>query len=170
MGVDSGRLSGMDVTIRRARGEDDRALAEINYRAWSPLAEITPRPPRSAPFFGDGNQPEDFLVPELDGTVVGYLRLVQPIPIPSTAHVRQIQGLAVANSVRRRGIGRALLEEALAETRSQGATRLTLRVLSTNTGARRLYESLGFTVEGILRGEFMIEDRAVDDILMARQV
>ncbi|NNH72209.1 GNAT family N-acetyltransferase [Nocardia uniformis] len=160
----------VDVAIRKASAEDDRALAGLNYRAWSPLTEITPRPVESAPFFGDGNQPEHYLVPVPNGQPVGYLRLVQPIPIPSAAHVRQIQGLVVDESVRHQGIGSALLRAAGTEARRQGATRLTLRVLSTNTDARRLYESLGFTVEGTLRGEFIIEGRAVDDILMARTV
>jgi RimJ/RimL family protein N-acetyltransferase len=48
--------------------------------------------------------------------------------------------------------------------------RITLRVLSTNPAARRLYESCGFVVEGVLRGEFLLEGREVDDVLMAWSV
>jgi len=33
---------------------------------------------------------------------------------------------------------------------------------------RRLYESCGFVVEGVLRGEFHVDGRDVDDVLMAR--
>ncbi|WP_067567352.1 GNAT family N-acetyltransferase [Nocardia acidivorans] len=115
------------VTIRKARGSDDTALADLYRHTWSPQSEIVPRPPRGSSFFGEAGSPEHYLVAELDSEVVGYLRLVQPIPVPSAAHVRTIQGLAVAQSARGRGVGRALLDQAVLETKSQGGTRLTLR-------------------------------------------
>ncbi|QIS09368.1 GNAT family N-acetyltransferase [Nocardia arthritidis] len=166
-----GRLSGVATpTIRPATLSDEPALARINWRTWSPISEITPRPVPETPFFGESTRPEQCLIAEFDGQSVGYVRLVQPIPVASVAHVRQIQGLAVETHVRGRGIGGALLEAAVAETRRQGANRLTLRVLATNTNARRLYERMGFVVEGVLRGEFHIDGAYVDDILMARGV
>ena len=54
------------------------------------------------------------------------------------------------------------------EARSRGGRKLSLRVLSTNPTAIGLYESEGFVVEGVLRGEFVLEGREVDDVLMAR--
>jgi RimJ/RimL family protein N-acetyltransferase len=45
---------------------------------------------------------------------------------------------------------------------------MTLRVLGHNAAARRLYEGCGFVVEGVLPGEFLIEGRYVDDVLMGR--
>ena len=56
---------------------------------------------------------------------------------------------------------------AVREAGSRGARRLTLRVLAPNTAARGLYEACGFTVEGVLREEFLLEGRYVDDVLMA---
>ncbi|MFI5781628.1 GNAT family N-acetyltransferase [Nocardia sp. NPDC051570] len=159
-----------DVTIRNAVPADEPALADLNRRVWSPISDVIPRPAPEATFFADPADAEFYLVAELDARVVGYLRLVQPIPLPSGAHVRQIQGLAVDETVRRRGIARALLDEACAEARRQGGTRLTLRVLSTNATARRLYEREGFVVEGVLRNEFRIAGRYVDDIVMARSL
>jgi ribosomal protein S18 acetylase RimI-like enzyme len=88
--------------------------------------------------------------------------------VQSGAHVRQIQGLAVDPTERRRGLGRTLLYAALDEARRQGAQRITLRVLSVNTPARRLYESQGFVVEGVLPREFLIDGVYVDDVLMGR--
>jgi RimJ/RimL family protein N-acetyltransferase len=67
-------------------------------------------------------------------------------------------------------VGRALVDAAAAEARARGATRLTLRVLGPNAGARDLYESAGFVVEGTLRGEFVLEGELVDDVLMARSL
>lgn len=155
------------VTIRKATLQDEPELADLNWRNWSPLGEIAPRPPRGSTFFGDANVPEHYLVAELDDHLVGYLRLVQPIPVPSAAHVRQIQGLAVAEEFRGHGIGSDLLEAAVAEARHANVTRLTLRVLAPNVDARRLYERKGFIVEGILHNEFRIDGAYVDDILMA---
>ncbi|MEV0266031.1 GNAT family N-acetyltransferase [Streptomyces sp. NPDC050617] len=154
--------------IRPAVLSDDAALAELDRRAWSPVHAVTARPEPYGPFFTDGSGPEHILVAELDGRVAGYLRLVPATPLPSNAHVRQIQGLAVDEAARGRGLARALLRESAALARRQGAVRLTLRVLGHNAPARRLYESEGFAVEGVLRGEFLVAGEYVDDVLMAR--
>ncbi|MEV6400856.1 GNAT family N-acetyltransferase [Streptomyces sp. NPDC051907] len=158
--------------IRPARPEDDDALGRLDRDAWSPLHSVQSRPqPPYDPFFDSNHRPEHYLVAEeADGTVVGYIRLVAPTPLASNRHVRQIQGLAVAESGRGRGLGRALLRSALQEARRQGAVRVTLRVLGHNKPARSLYESEGFAVEGVLPGEFLLEGRYVDDVLMGRGV
>jgi ribosomal protein S18 acetylase RimI-like enzyme len=106
-------------------------------------------------------------VAELDGAVVGYVRLRRPTDLPSHRHVLRVNGLAVDPAVQRRGVGRALLVAAIGEARRRGARRLTLNVLATNPGARTLYADCGFVVEGVRRGEFFLEGRYVDDILMA---
>ena len=56
-----------------------------------------------------------------------------------------LQELYVAPPLRGRGIGRALLEETLAAARRAGATGIDLNTGETDTAARALYESLGFT-------------------------
>ncbi|MCD0451337.1 GNAT family N-acetyltransferase [Actinocorallia sp. API 0066] len=158
------------VVIRKARPQDERVLADLDRRTWSGESSAGPRPGVGPHFFDRFHLPEHFLVAELGGRVVGYLRLVQPVLVASAAHVRQIQGLGVDHDVRRTGVGLALVEAACAEARRQGARRVTLRVLSVNTGARRLYAKAGFHIEGILREEFYIDGRYVDDVLMARSV
>jgi len=157
-----------EMTIRRALPRDEKRLAELDWLTWAPDNSVLPRPPRDGHFYDRFHLPEHFLVAELDDRVVGFLRLVQPLLQSSGAHVRQIQGLAVDPAVRGRGIGTALLEAAVAEAARQGAHKLTLRVLASNAPARRLYEKAGFVVEGVLRDEFLIEGRHVDDVLMAR--
>ncbi|NEE45857.1 GNAT family N-acetyltransferase, partial [Streptomyces sp. SID8455] len=102
--------------------------------------------------------------------IAGYIRLVPPTPLACNAHVRQIQGLAVAAWARGAGVGRTLLRAACAEARRQGANRITLRVLGHNTPARALYASEGFAVEGVLSGEFFLHGRYVDDVLMGRSL
>lgn len=55
-----------------------------------------------------------------------------------------VHDLAVLSELRGRGIGRALLLAAEERARVRGCAKLTLEVLETNHGARRLYESFGF--------------------------
>ncbi|GAA3065449.1 GNAT family N-acetyltransferase [Streptomyces glomeratus] len=155
--------------IRLATSGDEDALGRLDRATWSPLHSVQPRPERPyEPFFTERFGPRDHLVAELAGAVVGFLRLGFPTPLECNAHVRQIQGLAVADEVRGAGVGRALLRAAQEEAKRRGARRLTLRVLGHNTPARTLYESEGFVVEGILPEEFLLEGTYVDDVLMGR--
>ncbi|MFJ7196937.1 MULTISPECIES: GNAT family N-acetyltransferase [unclassified Streptomyces] len=160
--------------VRPATLLDEAALGELDRAAWSTLHAVMPRPqPPYAPFFDERHRPEDFLVAETQDAAgesrpAGYLRLVAPTPLACNSHVRQIQGLAVAGRARGRGVARALLRAAFAAARDEGANRMTLRVLGHNTPARALYESEGFVVEGVLPGEFFLDGRYVDDVLMGR--
>ncbi|MGA6172333.1 GNAT family N-acetyltransferase [Streptomyces sp. NPDC012600] len=178
------------VSVRPARPADEEALGELDRSTWSTLHAVVPRPqPPYEPFFDERHRPGDFLVAEAEaitgtgteseagfGTgsggarIAGYIRLVPPTPLASNAHVRQIQGLAVAPWARGAGVGRTLLRAACAEARRQGANRITLRVLGHNTPARALYASEGFAVEGVLSGEFFLQGRYADDVLMGRSL
>ncbi|MGH2662447.1 MAG: GNAT family N-acetyltransferase [Actinomycetota bacterium] len=81
------------------------------------------------------------------GTVT--LELVDRIPgghprpplQPDQAHVRM---LGVDARVRRRGIGRALMEACIVEARKTGKKRLTLETTASMTAAHHLYEAMGF--------------------------
>ena len=160
-----------ELRIRTATPADDDALSLIDRLTWSPLHAVMPKPePPYAPSFDERRPPEGFLVAELDGRLVGYIRLAHPTPLACNAHVRQIQGLAVADEARGRGVGRALVRAAVEEARRCDARRITLRVLSHNAPARALYESEGFVVEGILPEEFLLDGAYVDDVFMGRPV
>lgn len=56
-----------------------------------------------------------------------------------------LQELYVVPELRGQGIGRRLLEETLEFARAAGATGIDLNTGETDTAARRLYESMGFT-------------------------
>ncbi|GAA0905420.1 GNAT family N-acetyltransferase [Streptomyces thermoalcalitolerans] len=157
--------------IRHAAYDDEDALARLDRETWSPLHSVQPRPqPPYEPFFNERYGPKDHLVAELDGRLVGFLRLGRASGLASNAHVWMIRGLAVAEEARGRGVARALLRAAVEEARRRGARRLTLRVLGHNTPARRLYESEGFVVEGVLPEEFHLDGAYVDDVFMGRFV
>jgi ribosomal protein S18 acetylase RimI-like enzyme len=166
-------VSGSDqpVIVRVARRSDEAHLAHIDATAWTPASGIPSVTPRAgSSFFSAENPPEAHLVAEVDGRVVGYVRVKPVTPLLENAHVLGIAGLAVAPDARGRGAAGALLAAAGDHARDRGARKLSLRVLGTNDTALRLYERCGFRREGTLRGEFLIEGRYVDDVVMARDL
>ena len=68
---------------------------------------------------------------------------------PVTRHVATL-GIAVAADHRGRGVGSALLAEAIVWARSVGVEKLVLSVYPHNTGAIALYRKFGFVQEGRL--------------------
>ena len=108
------------------------------------------------------------LVAEDDGVLVGRLSLGRD-PHPASAHVADL-GLMVAASHRRRGIGRAMLDAAVAWAREAGVRKLELHVFPWNEAALALYEAYGFEREGLRRGHYVRGGEEVDAILMAYRV
>lgn len=156
------------IVVRPATEADEPALQRIDGATWSPRVTPGPRPDPDSPFFEAGRAPADVLVAQDGGQVVGYLSLHQFIPLPSHAHVLEINGLAVDPLHQGRGVGRRLVEAGVELARTRGARKVTLRVLAPNQAALALYGSCGFVVEGVLRREFVLDGVAVDDHLMAR--
>lgn len=100
----------------------------------------------------------------LDGeNVVGWADMYVS-EMPGFQHVGRF-GMGVLASYRRQGIGRRLMEACLAEAEHQGYQRIELEVFATNIHAIRLYERLGFTMEG-RRIKARCVDGVYDDILM----
>lgn len=163
-------MLGAMITVRDARLEDESDLALLDAATWAADVSPAPPPPVGSAFFDERTEPCDVLVAELDGEVVGDVRVGQPIRLASHAHVLELQGLAVDPVVEGRGIGRRLLDASVDQARERGARKLSLRVLAPNSNARRLYESAGFVVEGVLRAEFHLDGHYVDDVLMARHL
>jgi RimJ/RimL family protein N-acetyltransferase len=107
-------------------------------------------------------------VVEDDGRIVGRLSLSRD-PHPSSQHVADL-GLMVAAEYRRRGIGRALLEQAVRWAQESGVRKLELHVFPWNEPALALYEAFGFEREGLRRAQYARDGEYVDAILMAYQV
>jgi len=80
---------------------------------------------------------------ELDDEVVGWLWLDLDGKWDG-AHIRHIQ---VARAYWGRGIGKALVREAVSLARDEGCNSLTLNVTKSNTRAMRLYAGLGFALD-----------------------
>jgi ribosomal protein S18 acetylase RimI-like enzyme len=152
--------------IRTARAEDEAALGALDAATWSAISSPGP-PPDPGRRFLETYDAGNVLVALDREEVVGYLILGAWLPLDSAAHMVEGKGLAVAPGRRGEGIGGALLDAAIERLRAEGRRRFVLRVLSANPGARRLYESRGFEVEGVHREAFLLDGAYVDDVLMA---
>jgi len=104
-------------------------------------------------------------VAETGEGVVGRLSIARD-GNPVSHHVAEL-GLMVAASARHRGIGTALMEEAVKWARGSGVTKLELHVFPHNEPAIALYRKLGFQEEGHRRRHYRIAGHYVDAILMA---
>jgi RimJ/RimL family protein N-acetyltransferase len=107
-------------------------------------------------------------VAEAVDEVVGRLSVARD-PHPASRHVADL-GLMVAADARRRGVGWALLEQAVEWARASDVRKLELHVFPHNEPAIRLYERFGFVREGVRRGHYRRAREYVDAILMAYEV
>ncbi|MCU1051889.1 GNAT family N-acetyltransferase [Stenotrophomonas geniculata] len=83
----------------------------------------------------------------IDGMLAGFLRYVRPMRM-ARRHTAEVHSVHVGTDHRGQGVARQLLLAAFAAARAEGIESLSLTVLTDNTAARALYESLGFSVIG----------------------
>jgi ribosomal protein S18 acetylase RimI-like enzyme len=103
----------------------------------------------------------------LDGErVVGWCE-VRRDPLPGREHCGLL-GIGVRAAYRGRGLGRRLLESALADAWQRRFERIELWVRSPNAIAVELYRKFGFQEEGRRRDAVRLDQGSEDEILMAR--
>ena len=158
------------LTVRRAVEADDAALLAIDRTAWDATSGFPSYQEIVRDTFFVRGGPEVHLVALYNGEVVGYVRLQDKYSFPEGAGVLAINGIAVAQNARRRGVASALLEAATAEGRRRGARKISLHVHGTNAAARRLYEHHGYVVEGTHPNEFLIEGTYIEKVDMAKML
>ena len=131
--------------------------AEVRARTPAVVAERLAAPQEEAFVLGA------FADGRLAGTA-GYFRR----PEAKTRHKGRIWGVFVAPAFRGHGLGRALLRALVDEARTiDGLEQLDLSVAVTQRAARRLYESLGFSIYGRELRSLKVGDGYVDEDLMA---
>ncbi|MDN4525814.1 GNAT family N-acetyltransferase [Fictibacillus sp. NE201] len=83
-----------------------------------------------------------------DGIMIGMVTLIQE-RYKKMSHKANIFAMYVTSPSRGQGVGKALMEAAISKAKEmEGIEKLNLTVVSSNQQAKKLYESLGFTVYG----------------------
>ena len=102
----------------------------------------------------------DCRVIERDGMIAGFAVL------SSVLDEVHLLNIAVAPAMQRRGLAWAALRELIADYRHRNMGYVYLEVRASNTGARGLYERLGFQVTGERKNYYRTHDGRENAILM----
>jgi ribosomal protein S18 acetylase RimI-like enzyme len=94
--------------------------------------------------------------------VVGWCDIT-PTSLVGFTHCGRL-GMGIRKDLRRRGIGRRLIQRTLSEAQERGLERIELEVLASNTPAIKLYEKMGFVLEGVKKKARNL-DGAYDDLV-----
>lgn len=169
-------IDGLTVTIREGRPEDAaagiahfrRLFSEPGINLITEPDEYWPTIESNARVIRTMNQADNslYLVAEVEGELVGILTLEGARR--RNVHHTAVLGITVTREWRGQGIGRRLIEHAIAWARATNIlTRIELHVFARNTSAIHLYESCGFVVEGVRRRAVIRDGEYLDDLVMA---
>lgn len=110
------------------------------------------------------------LVARLGGRVVGHLQLVDT----AVAGEVELRNMAVSEHVRGTGVGRALVDRAVAELRTGGHERLVVATAAADVGNLRFYQRCGFRLSRVEPDVFVAEtgydDLTIDGIPLRDRV
>ena len=123
-----------------------------------PLFELAEEPEVLDTYLSHGR----VLVAREAGVAVAHLQLTDPGQ-PGTLEVKN---MAVAETHQGRGIGRALMERAIAECRTEGARTLLVATATADTGDLRFYQRLGFRLLRVQRDAFTAAQGYPDGIVI----
>ena len=143
------------MTIREMTAADIEAVAQLEAGIFSM--------PWSAQGFSDTLYREDvlFLVACENERLLGY------VGVYCTADEGEITNVAVAQSARRCGVGRALLQQLIEKLAQRGIFRIVLEVRVSNEPAVCLYRQEGFAVVGTRKNFY--EKPTEDAYVMVRE-
>lgn len=148
-------------------------MSEVAFRAMTPadLEAVADLTRRADPFgwtlrnFSDAYASGNTLtVLTVDGVTSG---------IAAVMHVldeSELLEIAVQPAMQGRGYGKALLAQAIALARRNGAVRMFLEVRESNARARKMYTSFGFEETGRRKNYYPTENGREDAILMTAQL
>jgi ribosomal protein S18 acetylase RimI-like enzyme len=137
--------------IRRYEKNDGIAVLQLSqkYASWDST-------PTEADIQGfHSSEPDFFLVAELNRRIVGFVYGRESKNVPDEVLRRwratkagSVEVLAVEEQYRRRGIATLLLNRLFVVFRKRGIDTVTLSVPADESGAKELYDKLGFETRG----------------------
>jgi ribosomal protein S18 acetylase RimI-like enzyme len=138
-------MNGRGISIRRAEVEDASAAARLLHDFNKEYDEPTPGVERLAEICGRLIAAGEMTVLLAGNGADGLAALRLRTAIWTGEPEAHLQELYVVPELRGGGIGRALLEATMEAARAAGATGIDLNTGETDTAARALYESAGFS-------------------------
>lgn len=160
--------------IRDARESDLPAIIDIYNTAIATrmsTAQLEPVTVASRRDWLSDHSPDrhPFWVTEIDGAVAGWLT-VKPF-IPRCAYSGTVElSVYVSDKLRRRGVGRALLQEAIARAPQLEITAMIGLIFAHNEPSLRLFERLGFERWGLLPRVALLNGVERDLTIVGRHV
>lgn len=141
-----------DIVVRRMELQDVAAAAQLELESFTV--------PWSEAIIKSGLQGalDHCYVLECAGIVCGYgvMRII--------FEEGELLRIAIASSVRGRGLSKPLMDAMLAKAAGMGVTAVTLEVRESNAAARGLYKSYGFVEESVRKGYYSLP--AEDAVIM----
>lgn len=106
-----------------------------------------------------------FLAINKEEQVVGWCD-ISPLDRPVFSHVGTL-GMGVVPEFRGQGIGERLIVAALEKAKDRGLTRIELTVRESNLPAIKLYQKVGFEIEGVHKNAVFIDGHYENHVCMA---
>lgn len=158
----------MEIIIKNASEHDIEQLDELEAISWDDFS--APEPPPINPFKNQRLKVENTLIAVNNGQVIGYASIGLRTPISTNKHVCKLRSIIVHPNFRRNGVALKIMKQILLFAKQRKFTKITLTVLSSNNAAIELYKSCDFQIEGRMKGEFIINDKYVDDLTFSRRL
>jgi ribosomal protein S18 acetylase RimI-like enzyme len=134
----------MGISLRMAALEDYPAIAELETQLV--LVEADRRASFEAVL---ASSDHDLVVAEAGGSVVGLAHLLTYHDLSHGALAGELLGLVVREDMRRQGIGRQLVREAMRRAKQRGVGEFHINTEQDNDAAKALYGSMGAEMVGV---------------------
>jgi GNAT superfamily N-acetyltransferase len=165
------------MALRIARPGDEVAIAEVHVRSWQTAyrgqipdhfldsLSIEERAAMWRRMIAESDPAISLcLVAEEGGRIVGFAHTSPSRDAEAPTGTGELTAIYLLAEHRGQGIGRALIERAVAELTAAGFARSTLWVLDTNVRAQRFYEAAGWVPDGATQ----VSDRGTFSLLEVR--
>lgn len=159
----------MPANYRPATAEDFELMYNLYFHPdINPFLLYDPMErPEFVPIFNALLEQKVLYIFEYEGQAAGMFKL---IPLAHrTAHIAYVGGVAMSPTYAGKGLGKRLMGAIIDLARTLGLRRLELSTATTNERAIRLYQSVGFEAEGVLRQYSWLrpQNEFLDEVMMS---